>query len=126
MNRKSQAATAVGATIVFLALAGGGMYLANTTFADKRAEHYTVAQPISQVVVAADSGDIDIVATDADQISVRQTRHWLRHEPKPTRTVEGGVLRLGEGCPGGFSMFRCETDFRIELPRAFAGSITID
>jgi DUF4097 and DUF4098 domain-containing protein YvlB len=37
--------------------------------------------------------------------------------------VSGGVLRLGEGCDDGWAIFRCITDYRIEVPRELAVEI---
>jgi hypothetical protein len=123
MTRRTKIALAVAGTVAFLACLAG-IVVANVAFDSQRTETFTVSQPITKVIVSADSGDVRIVATDSDRVAVRQTTHWLRQAPKPERTVADGVLRLDEGCHHLF-IFRCETDFRIEVPRDFAGPVKV-
>ena len=66
-----------------------------------------------------------MLATDADHVTVRRTTHWVTSEPKPTKTVSGGVLRLADDCEG-WTTFRCETSYRIEVPRGLAVEVKAD
>lgn len=125
MTRKTKIAVAAGATVVVIAATFGGVFGANTLLADKQTRSFTVAAPVSKVVVDSDVGDVDVVAADTDRITIRQTTHWLTDEPTPTRVVDGGVLRLDDGC-GGWNFFRCEADYRITVPRGVELEIDVD
>ena len=94
----------------------------------KKTEEYTVAEPVHKLVVDSDAGSVRIVATDAGSITVRQTTHWVTDEPSPRRSIVDGVLRLvdADECRGGWTILRCETDYRIEVPRELAVTVKAD
>ena len=86
-----------------------------------------MSEPIHELVVGTGAGDVDIVATSADHITVRQTTHWITDEPSPKKSVSDGVLTLADAddC-GGWTLLRCETDYRIDVPRDLVVSINAD
>lgn len=131
MNRKTKIATAAGATFVALAGLGGAVLAANTLLDKEKTERFTITQPVTKVVVSSEAGDVEVVATDTDRITVTQTAHWVTDEPSPSSSVSNGVLRLGDES-GGWAIFRSQTDYRIEVPRdlavevdAEAGDVTV-
>src|SRR4051812_44726701 len=111
--------------MICLVTALAGVFAANTLFDSSKTEKFAVTEPVQKLVVAADAGNVRVVATDADRVTVRRTTHWVTSEPKPTKTVSGGVLRLADDCDG-WTTFRCETSYRIEVPRDLALDVKID
>jgi hypothetical protein len=125
VNRTTKVALAAGAAVVCLAGLFGGLFAVNTLLDHEKTERFVVAEPVQKVIVASDAGDVDVVATDTDRITISQTMRWLTHEPSPERTIAEGVLRLDDAC-GGWAVFRCETDYRIEVPRDLAVEVDVD
>ena len=118
-NKKATAAVIAGGVVVCLLTAFAGIFAVNTLFDSEKTEKFAVTEPVQKLVVAADAGDVTVVATDADRVTVRRTTHWVTSEPKPTKSVSRGVLRLADDC-GGWTTFRCESSYRIEVPRGLA------
>src|SRR4051794_39355522 len=128
MNTKNHAAIVAaiaGGVVVCVITAVAGIFAVNSLFDSSKTEKFAVTAPVQKLVVAADAGDVKVVATDADRVTVRRTTHWVTSEPKPTQTVSGGVLRLDDDC-GGWTTFRCETNYQIEVPRGLAVDVKID
>jgi hypothetical protein len=126
VNRNTKVALAAGAAVVCLAGLFGGLYAVNTLLDHEKTEQFVVSEPVQKVIVASDAGDVDVVATDTDRITISQTMRWLTHEPSPERTVADGVLRLNDSCGGSWAVFRCETNYRIEVPRDLAVEVDVD
>jgi hypothetical protein len=114
-----------GGIVVCLVVVLGSLFAVNTLLDSKKTETFAVTQPVQKLVVAADAGDVKVLATDADRVTVRRTTHWVTSEPKPTRSTSGGVLRLGDDCHG-FTLLRCETSYRIEVPRSLGVDVKVD
>lgn len=127
MSKKKKAAVGLGATVGSLAVVFGVIFGVNTLLDKQKTEQYSVSEPIHELVVDTGAGDVDIVATSADHITVRQTTHWITDEPSPKKSVSDGVLTLADAddC-GGWTLLRCETDYRIEVPRDLVVSIKAD
>jgi Toastrack DUF4097 len=125
MTRKTKIAAAAGGSVAILLATFGGVFGANTKLADEKTRSFTIDAPVSKVVVDSDVGDVHVLAADTDRITIRQTTHWLTYEPTPTRVVDGGVLRLDDGC-GGWNFFRCEADYQITVPRDLALEVDVD
>src|SRR3954452_13998787 len=117
-NKNATVAVIAGGVVLFLA-AFAGLFAVNTLLDSKKTETFAVTEPVQKLVVAADAGDVKVLATDADHVTVRRTTHWVTSEPKPTKSTAGGVLRLGDDCHG-WSPLRCETSYRIEVPRTLS------
>ena len=128
MSKKAKVAAIAGGALACMAAVAGTVIAVNTLLDSKKTEEYTVSEPVHELVVDSDAGSVRIVATDADSISVRQTTHWVTDEPSPKRSVVDGVLRLADAdeCRGGWTVFRCETDYRIEVPRELAVTVKAD
>src|SRR5688572_10676854 len=114
MSKKAKVAVIAGGTVACMAAVVGTLIAVNTLLDSKKTEQYTVTEPVHALVDDSDAGSVRIVATDADTITVRQTTHWITDEPSPKRSLVGGVLRLADAdeCRGGWTVFRCETDYR--------------
>src|SRR3954469_17265617 len=108
-----------------LVAAFAGLFAVNTLLDSDKTVKFVVSEPVQKLVVAADAGDVKVVATDADRVSVRRTTHWVTSEPMPTKTVSGGVLRLAGDCDG-WTAFRCDSSYRIEIPRGLAVDVKVD
>src|SRR5262245_54906955 len=118
-NNTAAAAAIAGGVVICLITALAGLFAANTLLDNKKTDTFTVTEPVQKLVVAADAGDVKVVATDADRVIVRRTTRWVTSEPKPTKTISGGVLRLADDC-GGWMTLHCETSYRVEVPRGVA------
>jgi hypothetical protein len=118
-NNKANAAVIAGGVMVLLVTALAGVFAVNTLLDHEKTETFAVTEPVQKLVVAADTGDVKVVATDGDQVTVRRTTRWVTSEPRPTRTVSGGVLRLADDCRA-WTPLRCDSDYRIEVPRGLA------
>src|SRR4051812_11181486 len=119
-RKTTTAALLVGGVASLLVVLFGAVYAANTRFDHEKSEQVTISEPVSKVVVASDAGDVEVVATATKRVVVRQKTHWVTSRPTPERTVSGGVLRLADGCKRGWPIFRCDTSYRIEVPRDLA------
>jgi|tagenome__1003787_1003787.scaffolds.fasta_scaffold20635482_1 hypothetical protein len=120
-KRKKATAVAIAAGVAgLLVVLFGAVYAVNTLFDHEKSERFTISQPVQKVVVASDAGDVEVVATATKRVIVRQTTHWVTSKPTPERTVSGGVLRLADGCKRDWPIFRCDTSYRIEVPRDLA------
>src|SRR3954470_2274691 len=118
-KRKKATAVAIAAGVAgLLVVLFGAVYAVNTLFDHEKSERFTISQPVQKVVVASDAGNVEVVATGTKRVIVRQKTHWVTSKPTPERTVSGGVLRLADGCKRGWPIFRCDTSYRIEVPRS--------
>jgi hypothetical protein len=124
-KNKNRTAAIAGGVVACLVVVLGGLFAVNTLLDSKKTQTFAVTEPVQKLVVAADAGDVKVVATDADRVIERRTTHWVTSEPKPTKSTSGGVLRLGDDCHG-FTMFRCETSYRIEVPRSLGVDVKVD
>jgi len=124
-TKKATAAAIAGGLVMCLVVAFAGLFAVNTLLDSEKTDRFAVTEPVQKLVVAADAGDVKVVATDTDRVTVRRTTHWVTSEPKPTKTVSGGVLRLADDCEG-WTTFRCETSYRIEVPRGLAVEVKAD
>jgi len=119
-RKSTTAAVIVGGVVGVLVVLFGGVYAVNTLFDHEKSEQFTISQPVRQVVVASDAGDVEVVATATKRVIVHQETHWVTGKPTAERTVSAGVLRLADGCKGGWHVLRCDTSYRIEVPRELA------
>src|SRR3954469_20630284 len=120
-KRKKATAVAIAAGVAgVLVVLFGAVYAVNTLFDHEKSERFTISQPVQKVVLASHAGDVEVVATATKHVIVRQKTHWVTSKPTPERTVSGGVLRLADGCKRGWPIFRCDTSYRIEVPRNLA------
>src|SRR3954451_23032683 len=120
MKTKSKQATAAviaGVVAGVVVVLFGGVYAVNTLFDHEKSEQFRISEPVRKVVVASDAGNVEVVATATKRVIVRQKTHWVTSKPTPQRTVSAGVLRLADGCKRGWPIFRCDTSYRIEVPR---------
>jgi DUF4097 and DUF4098 domain-containing protein YvlB len=126
MKTKHNRAAAIGGGVAACLVAiFAGLFAVNTLLASQKTERFAVTEPVHKLVVAGGAGDVNVVATDADHVTVRRTTHWVTSEPKITKTVSGDVLRLADNCHG-WTTFRCETSYRIEVPRGLAVDVAVD
>jgi Toastrack DUF4097 len=117
-NKKASAAAIVGGVAGVLVILFGGVYAVNTLLDHEKSEQFTISQPVRKVVVASDAGNVEVIATATKRVIVHQKTHWVTSKPTPERTVSAGVLRLADGCKRGWPIFRCDTSYRIEVPRS--------
>jgi DUF4097 and DUF4098 domain-containing protein YvlB len=121
----------VGITCAAIAVIGGGMYAAATTFDTTKTDDTRVNRAIDRIVVKADSGDIEFVKGGRN-VEIHETKHYVLDSPDVNRTIEHGILTIEAECGGPLSVL-CNTDFRIEVPkgvsvdaRTYVGDIEID
>ncbi len=76
-------------------------------------EFYEVTDPVSRVVVHLDRGELELVGSDIDRVSVRRdVTGWEGNLSLETRVVED-TLFITATCEG---ILRCEVDTVLELP----------
>src|SRR3954454_12264844 len=119
-RKKTTAVAIVGGVAGVLLVLFGAVYAVNTLFDHHKSEQFPITEPVRKLVVASDAGDVEVAASATKRVIVRQTTHWVTGSPTPERTVAGGVLRLADGCKRGWPIFRCDTSYRIEVPRDLA------
>jgi hypothetical protein len=124
MKTKNRKAVIAGGAVMLLVTALAGLFAVCTLFDHETTDTFAVSEPIARVVVSANGGDVKVVATDGDRVTVRRTTRWVTTEPKPTKTVSGGVLRLADHCHGWALV--CESGYRIEVPRGLAVEVRAD
>jgi hypothetical protein len=116
-NKQAAAAAIVCGVAGVLAVLLGAVYAVDTLFGHEKSERFAISEPVRKVVVASGAGNVEVTATSTRRVVVHQTTHWVTAEPTPERTVSAGVLRLAGGCNRGWPIFRCDTSYRIEVPR---------
>ena len=128
MSKKKRAAVVAGAVIGSTGVFFGAVLAINTLLDSKTTKQYSVSERVTELIVSSGAGNVEIVATSADRVTVQQTTHWVTDEPTPKKTLSDGVLTLADSddCRGGWTLLRCETDYRIEVPRDVAVSIKAD
>jgi Putative adhesin len=124
-TKKATVAVIAAGAAALLVTALAGLFAVNTLLDHEKTETFAVTEPVQKLVVAADAGDVKVVATDGDRVTVRRTTRWVTSEPKPTHTVSGGILRLTGDCVG-LTLLRCESGYRIEVPRGLAVEVRAD
>jgi hypothetical protein len=119
MSKKKKAALVAGAVIGSTGVFFGTVLAINTLLDSQTTREYSVSEPVTELIVSSGAGNVEIVATSADRVTVHQTTHWVTSEPTPKKTLSNGVLTLADSddCRGGWTLLRCETDYRIEVPR---------
>jgi hypothetical protein len=116
-SKKAAAAAIAGVLAGVVVVLFGGVYAVNTLFDHEKSEQFRISERVRKVVVASDAGNVEVVATATTRVIVRQKTHWVTGKPAPERSVSAGVLRLADGCNHGLRIFRCDTSYRIEVPR---------
>jgi hypothetical protein len=101
-----------------LLILAGLTTLLNRLFQQTRTSTETYSETLEQLVINSDNGDVTIVTTQSEGVTVERTERYSFRLPKGTAEIDGTTLTLDEGCPGFFSIFlgRCRVDFRIEAP----------
>lgn len=124
-TKRATAAVIAGGFVACLVAAFAGLFAVDTLLDSQKTEKFAVTAPVHELVVAAAAGDVKVVATDAGRVTVSRTTHWVTSEPKTSQATSGGVLRLADDC-GGWTPLRCETSYRIEVPRGLAVDVHAD
>ncbi len=106
----------LGAVIAIASLAGFA-YAADKTFGTRTTSHTsTISQPVREVVIEANVGDVALVRGDG-RVTVHEKRR--RHGARTRQTLRDGVLTLASDCHGSW-LRACGTGFRVELPAGVA------
>ncbi|WP_018653277.1 DUF4097 family beta strand repeat-containing protein [Actinomadura flavalba] len=116
-------AAAVAGTVV---LGGCGAIDVGKTRHSERT--YRVAE-VSQALRVKAKGRVELVGTDAREVSVRERETWTngRNKPEPRHTVENGTLRLTSSCaPVVVIGSGCGVTYRISVPRGLAVTVETD
>jgi hypothetical protein len=119
-------------TLSTLGLAGATLFAAaacGVADIDTSAEEdrYDVPGTVTALDVRAGAGSVTVVATDGP-VRVRETRRYSDKPPRTSHRTEGGTLFLADdGCDGKRRFnFRCETDYRIEVPAGVTVTLKAD
>ncbi|HJN75386.1 MAG TPA: DUF4097 family beta strand repeat-containing protein [Myxococcota bacterium] len=113
----SMRATVTPALIAILATVGLG-----SCAPIDRDEAFEVQERIERVVIRVDHGDLVVLGTDRDTVSVERTvQGWQGSLDMETR-VDDGTLTIRAGCDGPL---RCRIDSVVEVPRDVELSIVV-
>ena len=93
------------------------------------AKGFTVAGPVSAVVIHGGSGSIDVTGSARSTVSVSQQVSYTKTPPSATHVLRGGTLTISYSCP---LELVCGVSYAVLVPRgvavtvsAGAGSITL-
>jgi Putative adhesin len=100
-----------------LALGACRVSVAATTYH----EDHSYGLTAGALTIDSNSGDLEIVATDAPTISVHERLNFTRNRrPVTVHSVSGNTLSLKYSCPGGLVIGNneCSVDYQVQVPRA--------
>ena len=114
-------------TLLILAVAvivvvAGALAVVNLALDRTEVRTYAVSEPVRQIVVKADSGDVRLIRAAGKNVDVRETRHFIFKRPKLDRDLAGGVLTLDSHCDG--LALNCSADLRVTVPAGV--EVTVD
>jgi hypothetical protein len=109
--------------IVVLAIPAG-FALVGVAFDHTKVKTHSVAGQVREIVVRADSGDVELIRA-VGPVQVRETQHYLFRTPRLERDLTGGVLTLETTCSGGF-YFTCSADLRVTVPPGIKVTVQAD
>jgi hypothetical protein len=112
----------IGAIVVIAV--PGGLALVGLAVDHTKVKTHAVAGPVREIVVRADSGDVELIRA-AGPVRVRETQHYLFRTPRLERDLAGGVLTLDTSCAGGF-FFNCSADLRVTVPVGIKVTVQAD
>lgn len=98
----------------------------------ERTQQRSFEDPVDRIVIDAESGTIDIAATDSSVTHLEAVSMWRSsREPTLTARYDAGTLYVSGECPR--SVTRCEMDLMLAVPRdvdvelaTHDGAVTID
>ncbi|MQA95707.1 MAG: DUF4097 family beta strand repeat protein [Streptosporangiales bacterium] len=108
------------AAVLGLGIAAVGYF----TVGSQRSETHTqqITEQVTGLDVTGGSGDVEVVATSASQVTVTETlRYGAGRKPTTQRGVTGQTLRLSYTCRDAWLPFGgCNVDYRVEVPAELA------
>jgi hypothetical protein len=98
-----------------VAIGGGGVAVAEVAgaFGDGAVDEQVVREPVREVLIDAEDGDVTLVRSAGD-VHVRVRRDHMINTPTTSHHVADGVLTLKTRCPIGF--VACRSDYRVGVP----------
>ncbi|HET9258371.1 MAG TPA: DUF4097 family beta strand repeat-containing protein [Pseudonocardiaceae bacterium] len=87
---------------------------------------YTVAEPLTSLMIDNPVGSTRIEGTDAAAVSVTETLHYTGDPPRTSHVVTGGQLTLTYACPPGTvsdGTDACGVSYVVKMPRRLATRI---
>lgn len=114
-------------TIVGLALLAivvvGGLAIANLALDRRTVKNATITEPVREIVVTSDHGDVELVPSRRG-VGVRETQHHVLRRPTLERTLVGGVLTLDSHCDS--VIVACYADLRLRVPAGVGVTVEVD
>lgn len=80
---------------------------------DGAVDERVVHEPVREVLIDAEAGDVTLVPASAD-VRLRVRRKHLINTPATTQRVAGGVLTLRTSC--AIDIVPCTSDYRVGVP----------
>jgi|GEM_PF-1002448 len=140
MDRTSRAALLCGlALIAGLALSGCSLGSASSSFSagspgtvaaspavsipgtHRSTAVYAISSPVSALVVSSRVGNVTVTGGSGSTASVTEEITYTSKRPVTTRSVSGGTLTVGYGCPVELV---CAVVYHIRVPRTAAVQVT--
>lgn len=84
------------------------------------ARDYRISTPVDRLSVRVDTGDVQVIGTDAPDVLVHEVlKYSPNRKPTTSREVVDGTLTAGYHCPHQRSWreHHCEVSYRIQVPR---------
>jgi hypothetical protein len=115
-RRQAQRAVAVAVGAAgLLALAGGGLAVANNAMSQHDQRSFT-AIGIRDIRINVDAGDLTLLHGPAGgKVAVDTSSDWAWSQPDARHTVQKGVLTLSGTCPH-FGVGTCRVNHRVTVP----------
>jgi DUF4097 and DUF4098 domain-containing protein YvlB len=83
----------------------------------------TIDRHIERVVVHANAGQVHLMGTEANRVSVREDLRWLWRRPAVRIRTQGTTLEVSGSCPNTSALNRCKADLHLAIP--FDADVTV-
>jgi len=110
---------------LFVVLVPAAIVLADVAFQNTTVTTHRFPGPVDEIVVRADSGDVELVPGRGRSVRVRETRHYLFEQPTLERDVKDGVLTLEARCEATLGV-TCFSDLRVSVPAGATVRLDVD
>jgi DUF4097 and DUF4098 domain-containing protein YvlB len=83
----------------------------------------TIDRHVERVIVHANAGEVHLVGTDSNRVSVREDLRWLWRRPAVHIRAQRATLEVSGSCPDTSALNRCKADLHLAVP--FDADVTV-